>query len=219
MQYPGIPMLRFGSVPEEYGGGSLYRLIWAPSRSVVLTGKERTMKVPMYAGNLAIQPIQPSGDVWILEKWKAPWEITNLSKKQWNADQDMLNMGPYPARGDYVLCEVLACEPANANIEKLITWIEQGAKRSPQENRTAIVENMQRQMRDRHNERHARILNRLLPFGGEAYAAAGGGRGTKTIEMKHSANDLGLPTQSGYTGVSPVHKPVKFEVPNAGMES
>lgn len=219
MQYPGIPMSRFGSRPEEFGGGPRYRLIWAPSRSVILTGKKRTMKVPMYHGKLAIQPIQPSGEVWILEKWVPRWELTDKSEAEWNADEDCLNMGPYPAKGDYVLAETLACAPAEANIEKLITWIEDGRKRSPQENQIAIRDNMERQLRERHNERHARIRNAMLPFGGEAYAAAGGGRGTKTIEMKHSAEELGLPTQPGYTGVSPVHKSQKFEVPNAGMES
>src|SRR5277367_5744207 len=96
LQYPGIPMARFGL--NDFLENK-YRIIWAPSRMVTLTGAYRTMTISLYAGPTALEPV---GDYWILEGWKSAMELTRLTKEQWEADPMMLNTGPFPAHGDYV---------------------------------------------------------------------------------------------------------------------
>jgi hypothetical protein len=140
-----------------------------------------------------------------------------MTPKQWKADPTRLNMGPYPSKGEYCMAATpLTCTPDQANIEKLIMWVEKRA--NPYQNSLAIRDDMEREAKNRRKLSNDRIRGALLPFGGEAYASGHGrGRGTKTVKTTRSANELGLPTQSGYSGANPLQKPVTYQVPNAGM--
>lgn len=203
LQYPGIPMSRFGLAPD---GKPKYRLIWAPSRMVTLTGRGKTMTVPMYTGPTAIEPV---GDYWIIEEWKSAADYYRGTEEDWNADPRMLNLGPYPRHGTYVRRETLSCNPCEANIEKLITWFEEGRNRRPSENAVACRENMEASMRDKKNKRDAIIKGSMRPFMGD-YSAAGGGRSLKSYNVSLSAQEAGLPTR-GTTTARP--SGVVYEVP------
>jgi hypothetical protein len=189
-------MARFGLVDAAYGGGNKYRIIWAPSRMVVLTGRDKTMTIPMYGhtgadGKVKMPYIEPVGDFWILEAWRSPYDLCGVATvEEWNANPMLLNTGPFPARGDYMRAETLACSPSDANIQKLITWIEEGGERRPIENFAACEDNLRRSIKDRKDKRDAMLRNVIRPWGGEAFAAAGGSRGTKTILQNAAPRSL-----------------------------
>lgn len=213
--YPSIPMGRFGLIDEAYGGGPKYRLIWAPSRMVTLTGRYKTMTVPYYVntydqdtGQLVYPAIEPVGENWILEMWKGPWDLYRGTKDDWEADQQMLNMGPYPSKGDYLMSEVINGSPSDANIEKLIHWIEEGGKRRQIENTVFCRDQMEKGMLDRQKQRKDLLDSSQRPWGAESYAAAGGGRNSKTYAQLKSREELGLPAQ----GVTKAIRPKKREI-------
>jgi hypothetical protein len=213
--YPSIPMARFGLTPFQE---NKYRIIWAPSRMITLTGAEKTITVAMYVNTirgLHVYPaIEPVGEHWILEGWKSAEGMTRLTKEQWEADPMMLNMGPFPARGDYVRHETLNVNPSDANIEKLITWIEAGAKRDYSDNVRFCEEALEADIADRKSKRDALMRNAMRPWGAESYAAAGGGRNSKTYPILKSREELGLPGE-GVTKAMRPRRPATYEVPQA----
>lgn len=212
VHYPGIPMAKYGTIPAEAGGGNKYRIIWAPSRMVVLTGKDKTMTVSMYSGSYAIEPV---GDYWILEGWRSCADLCGgpMTAKEWNANPVLLNTGPFPARGDYVRRETLAVNPSDANIEKLITWIEEGAKRSFGDNFYACRDNMDRSIMDRKNKRDALIRDSMRPYGAEPMVGYGGSRGTKNYPVIKSREELGLPA-AGSTTALKSKKRLMYKLPS-----
>lgn len=219
IQYPTIKMERFGLIPLEFGGGAKYRLIWAPSRHITLTSPDQTITVPMYFGPYAIEPLgsPPTYDganAWILEGWKAPHELYGGTEEQWNADPQMLNLGPYPRRGDFVRHETLRVNPSDANIEKLISWIEAGGKRRAIENQLHCIEQLEQKMRDKKRVFNDRIQNRMLPWAGQPVVGPGGSKGTKTVENTRSREELGLPDEKVMKAMK--FKSPRFEIENAG---
>lgn len=208
VHYPGIPMTKYGLVDEAYGGGPKYRIIWAPSRMVTLTGVEKTMTIPMYAGPYALEPV---GDFWILESWQSPQDYYAGTEDDWNADPMKLNLGPYPRRGEWIRRETLAVSPSDANIEKLITWLEAGGKRRPIENINACIENLDRVTEDRRQKRQALIGDAMRPFGMAPMVGYGGARTTKTLPVVRSRHELGLPSD-GATKALRLKKPPVYQV-------
>lgn len=209
-------MARHGKVPVSggrYNGANLYRLIWAPSREVTLCLDCGRRNYPLY---VSVEPLK-NPFLWVLEKWLPVDKVTSATRAEWEADPTCLLSGPYPADGDYVMAgPPLTCEPANANIDKLIMWIEAGERFTPGQNALAIQNKIDADEKTKRRVIKDKIDDRCLPFGGEAWASGTSvrsKRNTKTINVKHSARDLGLPVKSGYTGVSPVHKPVRYKVP------
>ncbi len=211
--FPGVSMSRFGKIDDAFGGGNVFRLIWAPSRNVTLMLDRGPTTLPLYA---AVEPLA-NPNVWVLEKWLPPDKVTSLTREEWNASPECLMQGPFPDKGDYVLAALpLTCHPSQANIDKLVSWVMAGGNFSRAQNALAIQNRIDAQERAKDSKRKDMIDDALLPFGGEAYSGRKRGRGTKTVTAKYSAQDLGLPTKSGYSGVSPVHKPVTYKVPLEG---
>ena len=220
IHYPGLQMSKYGLIDAAFGGGPKYRIIWAPSRMVVLTGRGKTMTVPYYCnvidqdtGRMITPAIEPVGEAWVLECWRSCYELCGAkTEEQWNADPMLLNTGPYPKRGDYLRCETLACSPANANFDKLIAWIEAGKQRGQNENFYACRDNMEADLRDRKNKRDAIIRDSMRPFGMETFIGSGTRqRNSKTYPILKTREELGLPAE----GVMKAGrgKPVIYEVP------
>lgn len=202
-------MAKYGLIPDEFGGGNKYRIIWAPSRMVTLTGIDKTMTVPMYVGRHAIEKV---GDYWILEGWIHPRDLYAGTEEDWNANPLMLNTGPYPRRGDYLRRETLSCNPCEANIEKLITWIEAGAQRRSADNVQACQDNLDKELLARKNKRDAILRDAMLAFGHEAMSGYGGGRGTKNFTVTKNNREAGLPGPGEMVTMKP-KKRVVYEIP------
>ena len=165
LQHYPLPMARFGKNPH---GENLWRIVWAPSRR-------------MLAGDGAfrwVQAYRQIGAAWILEKWVSAWDFCQCSKAKW--EETMLILGPYPARGEYVHAHTFGAAVADSNVEKLISWIEEGQRRSWQDHLDACKSEYDREERDASSTRQAIIRNALPAFGATAMVGAGGGRGTKT---------------------------------------
>ena len=214
VQYPGIPMSKYGKVDDADGGFNKFRLIYAPSRRVILMLDRGATTVQFY---LTVEPLS-NPNVWLLEKFMPVDAYTHLTKEEWNADPMSLRMGPYPDKGAWQMAgPPLTCSPDQANIDKLITWIE--TKRyTPAQNAIAIRNKVDAEEKARSAMAADMIRNQLLPFGGEAWSGRGNrtgrvGRNPKTVNVKYSANELGLPTRAGSTGLVPNERPTTYQVP------
>lgn len=220
VQWNPPSMVKYGTIPEHYGGGNVFRLIWAPSRMVTLMLDRGPTTLPYYQ---AIEQIHAgpmkNHAVWVVEKWLPPEAITTATSQEWNANPELLMQGPYPSNGDYCMAALpLTCSPEDANIEKLVSWIEAGKGFTPAQHAIAIQNEVDAKEKTRDRIRREMIEDRLLPFAGEAWsgitssATGRNGRGTKNITLRHSANDLGMPTKPGIHP-HPHQAPQTFRVP------
>lgn len=179
--------LRFGTNPY---GDALYRVVFAPSRRYLVVGEwpdgsNCARWVPKY---------KHLGNVWILEKWRSGEDLHAPGKEDWNLN--LISLGPWPDRGDYDICEPLSCNPGDANIEKLISWIELGRRHSFQEIRNWHREDALRERRQMQSTAEDVIRNALPAWGAAPFAGAHGRRVTPLPDLK-SAEELGLPTGPG----------------------
>lgn len=172
-------MARYGRNPF---GENLYRVVFAPTRRHLCYGSW----IPAYP---------QAGDSWVLEKWLSAYDFTKCTPETWDSTLGLI-LGPYPARGEYDLAHIFeACPPLDANLEKLTSWIEAGKRNSFNEILTAVRDDVDADAEARRNQRLDRIANALPAFGAAAMSGPGGGRGTKTMPIQFSANDLHLPTK------------------------
>lgn len=204
--YP-LSMARFGQNPY---GENLYRIVLGRSRRILGSKMDGVFKwVHAYGPEFDNQ--------WILERWKSGFEITQMSPQAWNRSMQADVLGPYPDRGDYSRCEVqLSCSPVEANLVKLISWIEESRKRQmsasgPAENATALRDAYEAEKKAKFQKSYdvaydacSSFLNN--PFVSTSGSARSAKRGTKTQDFGRTANDLGLPTKSGSTFSFPTPK-------------
>lgn len=236
--YPG-QLGRFGKLTDEWGSGNRYRCIWAPSRkcviakpggtprsisfygagpSGILRGERGEQSLELLDARLSLS--NKIGECWILEIWKAPWDITGgMTKEQYRLDPHAIASGiPYPEKGDYRLCAVFySVVPTLETIEKQIKLVEDGWKnKRPVENAIAIQANLEKETKQRETTVRDMINNRSLIGAGEAYSAPGmkNGRGTKTVNFRKTAKEMNLPTQPGQTTVRKTNR--MFKIPVTG---
>lgn len=186
--YP-LPMRRFGSNPY---GEALYRIVFAPTRRYLVCGEW-----PDGSNKASYARKYPEvGDQWIMERWLPAAEYAKCTKDFW--DRELLILGPWPERGEYEVCHVFETgAPDEVGLEKLIAMIEEGRKRSYFEKRTFHREDAEREAKSISNQQDAMIRNWLPAFGSAPMVGHGGGRGSKTMPIVKSAEELGLPTSGG----------------------
>jgi hypothetical protein len=180
---------RFGTNPY---GEPLYRVVFGPSRRYLVVGEWAD------GSNCAqwvrkYKHLQPE-NVWVLEKWRSGIELHPQGKEDWNISR--LILGPWPERGDYEICEPLACNPSDANIEKLISWVELGRSHSFNEIRQWHVNDAARIKKENRDKAEQIIRNALPAWGSRPFAGAHGRRVTPMQDLQY-AEDLGLPTRPG----------------------
>ena len=227
VHFPLIAMSQFnrtlGEIPPEFGGGNRYRVIWAPSRKVLRFAMGIPDTVAAYGPN-GIEPLTHQmapqykpGECWILEQWVNPYR--DCTEEEWNIIPcvrygvgfltRLQMMGPFPRRGYYWRCDntYLYGEPSQSQVETQILLVEDGMFRhSAWENFVAIRNKVEAGDKAVAAERDARIRNRFLIGGGEAFSVAGGGggRGTKTINTSRTETDLhraGISTKPGTASI------------------
>lgn len=113
--FPGAQMARYG---ENLFAQPLYRVVFSDSRTDLLGGKWpdgncEYRESPRYPGIKG---------QWILEKWMSAQDYAGsreeYERAQWDADSGLMTCGPYPHRGEYVLCHVFISTPT----ESMIGW-------------------------------------------------------------------------------------------------
>jgi hypothetical protein len=184
--YPGFNLDRFGLNPYSQ---PLYRVVFGPSRRSLVCGNwsDGTVSAKL------LPKYNSVGDRWILEKWLSAEQFAGVSRIVWDAELAIL--GPWPERGEYEMVHAFeACGPVDANLDKLIAWIEAGRRSSFQDVKDACARNYAQEEKDSKNLQTDMIHHRLPAFGGAPLVGFGGGRGTKTGIIRRSAQDLNLPT-------------------------
>lgn len=247
IHYPLISMAQFnrtlGEIPAEFGGGNRYRVIWAPSRKIqrFIAGFAETVQA---YGPGGIEPLpqqmtpqHKAGECWILEQWINPYR--DCSEEEWNSIPCVRTpgggvvtrlqaMGPFPRRGYYWRCDntYLIGDPSLSQVEKMILLVEDGMFRHTDwENFVAIRDKVEKGEKEVDAERDARIRNRFLIGGGEAFSVAGGGRsrvsgrgggrGTKTINTTYTDRDLnrvGISTKPGAVQAMPRRRKITYDL-------
>jgi len=180
------PLARFGLTPY---GDPLYRIVFAPSRRSCVFGEW-----PDGRTEARYERRYPGvGDRWVLERWLPAAEYARCDEATWNLRFSIL--GPYPARGEYEQCHVFeACGPIDANLEKLIAWIEEGRKRPFSENRAALKDAYELERKGARSTQDAIVRDRMSAFLDRPFSQLStGGRGTKTARFDRAAEALGLP--------------------------
>jgi len=216
IQFPTIQMSRYGTIPDEFGGGPKYRIIWAPSRWITLYGAEGPLRVQMYFGPQALEPLgrppyYEGANVWIIERWKAPWEFDTADADEWNADPAKLMLGPYPARGSYVRAETLQGDWFGEDVTNVICLLERGQSRRAIDNALFIQQQSEREAMERSSKREAIMRSAMRPFGAESFTAYGGSRNSKTYPIIKSREEAGLPA-GGVTKALKLRKPPVYEI-------
>lgn len=188
--YP-MPMARFGVNPY---GEPLYRLVYAPSVKKMVGGKFPDG----YIGYRARPAYRHIGPHWIIEKWISAIELTRMTEEQYRSayvdkETGLFPTGPYPHRGIYHYCETLSCNPAEANIDKLVMWLDHSKYVDPAANQRQLLEDIDKADKDdaAHRLDWARDKNRAS--GIRAANFGGMVKAQKSYPMEKSANSLGLP--------------------------
>lgn len=202
----GMPMGMFGT---NQANEPIYRVIWAESRlhlvggrwkdrdsampndaEVMLHGKDRSIvrEVDEYRWVARY----PGLKKWILEKWLPAFEYAG-SPERWELDTKdpvtgLLQLGPYPARGEYEMCYAFPSTPAQ--VETVIGMLEKSKGISFGEKKRAIQENLDKE--------HAAYLNRVdevvlgaqPAFGTAAVSGIPGKRRPEDVKLQLTDADL-----------------------------
>lgn len=180
LQHWPASLQRFGNNPY---GQPLYRIIFAPSRRNLAGDFSGFHWIPTY---------RRLGAVWVLERWRSAWDFAQMPRERW--DREMLILGPYPERGEYDHCHTFfPVLPADANLDKLISWIEEGKKRSWQDNLDACKAEYEQETKDQRNMQEAILHGAYPAFGANAMVGGAVSRGTKTRPIIKTAEEIGLP--------------------------
>lgn len=178
--YPGIEMSRFGSNPF---GSPIYRLTFASSvvHQVAYQGDNQNWRWEWRPKYWAV------GDQWIMEQWRSAREFHGMGRSQW--EREFPNL-PFCPEGVYEHCHTFeACTPVDANLDKLIMWINEGRNRSQQAIHDACRKEYDDETKATGDEIGARIRN-CLPAFGTVPISGRVSRGTKTDRIKRSAEDM-----------------------------
>ena len=183
--YP-LPMSRFGLNPYSE---NLYRIVSTASRRNLVGGRWPDGSTE-YRWVLTYRHIP---DPWVLERW----QTCQMTRARWDALVDpqsgyLLN-GPYPDRGEYYHAHTFTCPIVDANLDKLISWIEEGRKRSWQDNLDACKQEYDDDTKERQGRMDAIVKNALPAYCGSPFSGGAVSRGSKTAPILLTADQVRLP--------------------------
>jgi hypothetical protein len=192
--YP-MSMAKYGLNPF---GEPMYRLVFAPSVKKLVGGKFKDG----YTGYRARPAYAHIGPHWVIEKWLSGYDYTAMSEQKYeerfrDPETQLFSTGPYPTRGIYFYCETLSCNPADANLDKLIMWLEQAKKNDPSANQRAVLADMEKKEAYEASQRYDQCKEALPSFGVRAASFNGHVKPTKSAPIAKTANELGLPVRQG----------------------
>lgn len=197
-----LSMSRFGVSPT---GSNLFRIVFAPSVKMLVGGEF----ADGFTGYRPRPAYRHLGAVWIIEKWISGFDATQMDEETYNLRfkdpyTGLCITGPYPQRGTYFYCETFNGSPGNANIEKLVSWINASKVADLQKNQQAILAAHAKREADAATERYDRIKELMPAYGIRAANLGGHVKATKTAPILKSANELGLPLR-GVTQIKEQH--------------
>ena len=190
--YP-MPMSRYGLNPY---GENLYRLVYAPSVKKMVGGKF----ADGYIGYRARPAYRHIGPHWVIEKWISAIDLTRMTEMQYRSayvdrETGLFPTGPYPSRGVYHYCETLSCNPAEANIDKLVMWLEHSKFVDPSANQRQLLADLEKADQDDAAQRLDWAKDKNRAAGIRAANFGGMVKAQKSYPMEKSATSLGLPSK------------------------
>lgn len=198
IHYP-LNLSHFGVNPF---GENRFRVVLASTRRSLVVGQWNGagMRRAKYCQTY---PQIPAGQ-YLLEEWVDAFTFTGTTAVAWEYGDGQW-LGPYPSRGEYMMCGQTGFNPLElgiSGVEKLVRLVHAGDKHSWAEKLTACRAAAERDELSRDNEIRARILDAFPAFGHAAFSQLSTGKGgaTKTSPIRYSANELGLPVPQGIPG-------------------
>lgn len=191
---PSTNLTHFPTSMAKYGqnqyGENRYRIISTASRRHLVgglwaDGATEYRWVPTY---------RHIPEPWVLEAW----DTCRMTMREWDNLKDprsgWLINGPYPSRGEYYHAHTFTCPVVDANLDKLIMWLEEGKKRSWQDNLDACKQDYEADTKDRQGRMDA-IVRSALPAYCSSPAFSGGAvsRGSKTAPILLTADQVVMP--------------------------
>lgn len=169
-----------------------YRVVFAPSRLGIVggrwedNGRAEYRMLPLY-----------EAQGWILERWLSPMEYCGIGPERWeidfrDPDTMLLVSGPYPSRGEYVMCwDFENNEPTQGFVNRVIGMINAGRLRPFNEHRKAIIEHSEKRKQARRNRIADEIRDALPSFQAQPLSGPNGTiRGFKTRPENLAAEDV-----------------------------
>lgn len=213
-------MKPFGTNPYDE---PVYRVIWSDSHYVLSGGKHHVYDGRPSNDNVVNArgkdpnqvreqigykwvPLYPGIHAWVLEKWKSAIGFTGMTEDTWNwqtkdPETGLLELGPYPSRGDYSHSYTFPATPGRMVVMEMIQMIEAGMRYSYAENKQAILNEQERKQKDWNNRFEARAMD-ARPVGGIRPCNLRPGKvsAERTVNFKKAAEDVGL--NPAHRGVS-----------------
>ena len=197
LQHWPMALSRFGQNPH---GKNLYRIVFGPSRRYLVIGdwnndgQQYAQWVPLYRKRREYPDDDATQDnIWIMERWRSPEEFCPGGPAAWPP-----NLGAFPDKGEYQECHRFeACQPSDANIEKLVVWVEMGRNHTLYEKTVHARGEAECEKAQTQEIVKTRIRNLLPAYGCRTFVGAHVSRGEKTRPVLKSAEELGLPTKPG----------------------
>lgn len=207
---------------------AIYRVIWSGSRYVmsggkhlIYDGKPSNDNVVNALGKDPNQvraevgykwvPLYPGIEAWVLEKWKSAISFTGMTPENWDwqtkdLETGLLEMGPYPSRGDYSHCYTFPATPGRMVVMEMIQMIEAGGNYTHAEHRQAILAEKAVKDKDWSNRYEARHMD-ARPVGGNRPINLRPGKKSaeQKINFAKSAEQAGInPSHRGVSTGSPI---------------
>ncbi len=210
----------FGTNPYDE---PLWRVIWSDSRyamsggkHVIYDGQPSNDNVVNARGKDPNQlreeigykwlPLYPEIHAWVLERWMSPIAFTGMTPEMWafqykDPATGLLELGPYPSRGDYKDSFVFPAEPGWSAVATAISWAETGRNFTYEEHRQAGLREKAEERKDWSNNYDACWLD-ARPVGGNNPINLRPGKKSpeRKINFKKAAEDVGIRPQ--HRGVS-----------------
>lgn len=130
---------------------------------------------------------------WVLEQWTMPAE----SPREWNSRVEPISgfplLGPYPSRGLYQLAFRFDFGVDNDSLDKVIATVRYKRTRSFQDDRDLIRKTYEAEERETKGAIYEEYRDAVQFKPTAALSYGKHGRGTKTVPILRTAEELGLP--------------------------
>jgi hypothetical protein len=210
----------FGTNPYDE---ALYRVIWSESRYVMSGGKHHVYEgkpsnddVVNARGKDPNQlreeigykwvPLYPGIHAWVLERWMSAISFTGMTPEMWafnyrDPATGLMELGPYPSRGDYKDSFIFPAEPGWSAVATAISWAETGRTFTFEEHKQATLNDLAMKQKDWSNNYEARAID-ARPVGGIRPCNLRPGKKSpeRRINFKKAAEEVGIRPQ--HRGVS-----------------
>lgn len=214
----------FGTNPY---GEAVWRVIWSESRDamsggkhVIYDGRPSNDNVVNELGKDPNQlrewigykwvPLYPGIKAWILEQWLSGFGFTLMTPEMFNfqykdKETGLLELGPYPDRGDYQDAYTFPAEPGLSRIAEVISWVVAGKGYTQEEHKQAILAEKAVKDKDWSNRYEARHMD-ARPVGGNRPINLRPGK--KSAEQK-----INFAKSAEQAGINPAHRGVSTGSP------